>query len=495
MSCFCYTKKFLTKIRSIRFRRITASNLRARRKLSLKFSSIGFDRKATKHSVTKGDSLENREAERKQGYMEFIKGRVSLFSFTVEKKWALPIFVGSLVFAFLLLTALNMGVLASLSTLNAVLFSRQSVDGRSSPVFVENKLSPASPPPPPTIFVPRLAYLVSGSKGDLDRLWRTLQALYHPRNLYVVHLDLESPRAEREELAGRVSNHSLFSQVRNVHVIAKANMVTYRGPTMVANTLHACAILLRKSRDWDWFINLSASDYPLVTQDDLLFTFSTLPRNLNFVEHTSRLGWKENQRAKPLIVDPGLYRTAKSDVFWVSPRREMPNAFKLFTGSAWMALSRDFVEFVVGGWDNLPRILLMYYTNFLSSPEGYFQTVICNSPEFNATVVNHDLHYISWDVPPKQHPHVLSTNDTSRMIGSNAPFARKFGKDDPVLDVIDAELLRRSRGAFTPGAWCSGDCSAVGDAGKIKPGPGSLRLAQLMNRVVQSNAFKRNQCR
>jgi hypothetical protein len=38
---------------------------------------------------------------------------------------------------------------------------------------------------------------------------------------------------------------------------------------MVANTLHAAAILLKECGDWDWFINLSASDYPLVTQDGL----------------------------------------------------------------------------------------------------------------------------------------------------------------------------------------------------------------------------------
>jgi len=36
---------------------------------------------------------------------------------------------------------------------------------------------------------------------------------------------------------------------------------------MVANTLHAAAVLLNQAGDWDWFINLSASDYPLVTQD------------------------------------------------------------------------------------------------------------------------------------------------------------------------------------------------------------------------------------
>ncbi|XP_074574994.1 beta-glucuronosyltransferase GlcAT14A-like [Curcuma longa] len=346
--------------------------------------------------------------------------------------------------------------------------------------------------------VPRLAYLVSGSNGDLDRMWRALRALYHPRNVYVVHLDREAPASERQALAARVANDSLFAAVGNVIVIEKANMVTYRGPTMVANTLHACALLLKQSNDWDWFINLSASDYPLVTQDDLLHAFSTLPRNISFVEHTSQLAWKEEQRAKPVIVDPGLYLNKKTDVFWASQKRDLPTAFKLFTGSAWVALSREFVEFCVWGWDNLPRILLMYYTNFISSPEGYFQTAICNAPEFAGTVANHDLHYIRWDVPPKQHPHLLTEEDMPSMVGSNAPFARKFPRDDPVLDRIDQELLGRGNGNLVvPGGWCAGDppCSEVGDAAALRPGKGAERVAQLMDAIVRSEKFAQSQCR
>ncbi|MCI11690.1 xylosyltransferase 1-like, partial [Trifolium medium] len=30
----------------------------------------------------------------------------------------------------------------------------------------------------------------------------------------------------------------------------------------------------------------------------------------------------------------------------------------------------------LGTWDNFPRIVLMYYANFLSSPERYFHTII-----------------------------------------------------------------------------------------------------------------------
>lgn len=419
-------------------------------------------------------------------------------SFNMEKKWVFPLAISSLICMFLLATSFNMGLLSSLHPINSIfsIFSPGLSTNQTNPVFAEEKVG-QSPPPSTTPNIPRFAYLISGSRGDLEKLWRTLQVLYHPLNQYVVHLDLESPAEERLDLAARVEKDPIFSKVGNVHMITKANMVTYRGPTMVANTLHACAILLKRSKNWDWFINLSASDYPLVTQDDLLYTFLGLDRNLNFIEHTSRLGWKENQRAMPLIVDPGLHMTTKSEIFWVSPRRTLPTAFKLFTGSAWMVLSRSFVEYCIWGWDNLPRTLLMYYANFVSSPEGYFQTVICNAPEYAKTTVNHDLHFISWDNPPKQHPHTLTINDTSRMIGSSAAFARKFRQDDPSLDKIDKDLLGRKKGGFTPGGWCSGNppCSKVGDPTKLKPGPGAQRLRLLVSRLLLSARYGQNQCK
>ncbi|KAI4388292.1 hypothetical protein MLD38_000635 [Melastoma candidum] len=393
----------------------------------------------------------------------------------LEKKWVFPLVVSSLLCVFLLATSFNLGLVSSLRSIDNVfsLFNSQMSTNGSTISYVDSKVSTYGMASPAT-GIPRFAYLVSGSKGDLDKLRRTLRALYHPRNQYVVHLDLESPAKERLELVSRVENDPLFAKVGNVHVITKSNMVTYRGPTMVANTLHACAILLKKSKDWDWFINLSASDYPLVTQDDLMYAFSNLRRDLNFIEHTSQLGWKADKRAMPLIVDPGLYMSKKSDIFWVSPRRALPTAFKLFSGSAWMILSRSFVEYCIWGWDNLPRVMLMYYANFVSSPEGYFQTVICNSPEFRTTALNHDMHYIAWDNPPKQHPRTLTLNEAKKMINSGAPFARKFTRDSPVLDMIDKELLGRGNESFPTGGWCSGEpeCSEVGNTEELRPVPG-----------------------
>ncbi|TVU22758.1 hypothetical protein EJB05_32476, partial [Eragrostis curvula] len=441
---------------------------------------------------------------------------MSSAAWLVDSRWAVSAALSLLLF---LAVALAVTTFSSSSAyISASSFFSFAPAGNQQADFVEAHVqvtqpsTPATPPPPPPgAGVPRLAYLVSGSKGDLDRLWRALHALYHPRNQYVVHLDREAPVGERMELAARVANSTVFRRAGNVHVIRRANMVTYRGPTMVANTLHACAVLLRRGKEWDWFINLSASDYPLMTQDDILHVFSTLPRNVNFVEHTGYLGWKEGQRAKPMIVDPGLYRSTKQDIFWVSQKRELPTAFKLFTGSAWVGLTRDFVEYCVWGWDNLPRTLLMYYANFVSSPEGYFQTVLCNAPRFVSTVANHDLHHIQWDVPPRQHPHALALADLPRMVDSGAPFARKFPRDDPVLDAIDDHLLGRpssngngngtataaTMAAFVPGGWCGGDaaCREVDNDWVLRPGPGAERLQRLMDRVVRSEAFPNSQCK
>ncbi|TMW91684.1 hypothetical protein EJD97_014036 [Solanum chilense] len=408
---------------------------------------------------------------------------------TIKKtKWMVPLAIALLVSFFL--------IIFTLSTKTP--FQKSSIKAKV-PIFVESKLHIPSTRTISTI--PKLAYLISGSSGDGESLKRTLKALYHPLNQYVVHLDLEAPADERLELVNFVKREPLFVEVGNVRVVVRSNLVTYRGPTMVSNTLHAAAILLKEGGEWDWFINLSASDYPLVTQDDLLHTFSTVPRELNFIEHTSDIGWKEYHRARPVIIDSGLYSLNKSDLFWIPQKRSMPTAFKLFTGSAWTMLSRPFMEYLLWGWDNLPRIVLMYYTNFLSTPEGYFHTVICNAEEFRNTTVNHDLHFISWDNPPKQHPHVLTLKDYKSMVDSNASFARKFRRNEPVLDKIDSELLGRKVDGFVPGSWFDGgDSNAtisqyiLRNITSLRPGPGAQRMKSLISSLLSDKDFSSKHC-
>lgn len=171
-------------------------------------------------------------------------------------------------------------------------------------------------------------------------------------------------------------------------------------------------------------------------------------------------------------------------------------------GSSFVVLSRSFLEFCIWGWDNLPRTLLMYYTNFISSSEGYFHTVICNSRDFQNTTVNHDLRFVMWDDPPRPAPINLTSANFDQMVESGAPFAYNFIKDEQVLDIIDLELLKRSGSRFTPGGWCVGNsdfamdlCSVHEKPNVIRPSTSSKRLERLLLKLLDPKNFKSGQCK
>ncbi|KAF5736674.1 glycosyltransferase family 14 family protein [Tripterygium wilfordii] len=344
-----------------------------------------------------------------------------------------------------------------------------------------------------------VAYLVSGSAGDAGRILRLLYATYHPKNFYLLHLDRFASQTERDSLAVTVQSVPIFRAAQNVNVIGKADFAYPTGSSSISATLHGASILLRLSANWEWFIPLSASDYPLITQDDLLHILSYLPKDMNFVNHTSYIGWRESRKLKPIIVDPGLYLSEKTQMFYATQKRELPHAFRLFSGSSHAILSRNFVEFCIIGTDNLPRTLLMYLSNMPSSLPNYFPTILCNSRQFNRTVVNDNLLYVARDEPFRKEFRPLNSTEFDVMIQSAAAFARGFHFDDPVLDRIDQEILGRSPGQVVPGGWCLGEsedniCAVWGDADVLRPGPGASRLEKRIVRLLTNGEFRSHQC-
>ncbi|CAA6671141.1 unnamed protein product [Spirodela intermedia] len=351
-------------------------------------------------------------------------------------------------------------------------------------------------------FPPAFAYLISGTGGESKRMLRLLKAVYHPRNKYLLYMDAVSSEEERTALAVCVRLEKVFRVFRNVHMVGKSYAVDSTGPSSLAATLHGAAVLLKMGGEWDWFVTLSSSDYPIVTQDDLLHTFTDLPRDLNFVDHTSDLGWKRYHRFERITVDPNLYMGNNSKPFIAKESRRSPDAFTIFTGSPWVILSRSFVEYCVHGWENLPRQLLMYAANVPFPLEFYFHTVLCNSPQFRNTTVNGDLRFFVWDNPPKEEPLLLNMTHFRRIVRSGAAFARRFAEDDVVLRNLDRKVLRRSSAAgrwrCTEGAAEAAEkaqCGSWGDIGAVEPGPSGRRLKSSVAGLVAEERRRSDQCR
>ncbi|XVF09442.1 hypothetical protein REPUB_Repub07fG0092900 [Reevesia pubescens] len=368
---------------------------------------------------------------------------------------------------------------------------------RDPTLFPNRPIFPTEIPSGPT--PPSIAYLISGSAGDSARILRLLFASYHPRNHYLLHLDLSAPQTERDRLAITVQSVSIFKAAQNVDIIGKADYSYPRGSSTISSTLHGASILLRLASNWDWFISINAGDYPLVTQDDLLHILSYMPKDLNFVNHTSYIGWKESKRLKPIIVDTGLYLLEKHEIFYATQKRELPNAFRLFLGSSFTMLTRSFIEFCILGTDNLPRTLLMYFANTPYSFTNYFPTVLCNSDQFKSTVINHNLQYVAFNKSSTKKPPPMNSAEFDAMIQSGAAFGTQFQFDDPVLDRIDLEILKRSFGKVVPGGWCLGEpgndtCSVWGNADILRPSPGARRLEKRIVKVLSNDKFRSQQC-
>lgn len=181
-------------------------------------------------------------------------------------------------------------------------------------------------------YPPAFAYYISGGRGHKDRILRLLLAVYHPRNRYLLHLGADASDEERRLLASAVKSVPAIRAFGNVDVVGKPDRLTYMGSSNIAATLRAASILLRVDSGWNWFITLSSMDYPLITQDDLSHVFSSVRRDLNFIDHTSDLGWKESQRVHPIVVDPGIYLARRSQIFHATEKRPTPDGFKFFTG-------------------------------------------------------------------------------------------------------------------------------------------------------------------
>lgn len=123
---------------------------------------------------------------------------------------------------------------------------------------------------------PVLAYRIIGSKGENKRILRLLNAIYHPRNQYLLQLDSSSNDQERTELALATRSRRVFREFGNVNVVGRGYGVTPMGASGLGAVLHAAALLMRICADWDWFIPLTTSDYPILTQDGMVLTFNII---------------------------------------------------------------------------------------------------------------------------------------------------------------------------------------------------------------------------
>lgn len=317
-----------------------------------------------------------------------------------------------------------------------------------------------------------IAYFLQVSPANVRLLPRLVRAVYHPANVYAVHFDVKISAADMQaatEGMAAVVDDGGGSQQRpatattstegsttrpalppNIHLMER-RPITYRGVTTVLNTLDGMELLTTRGGHWDYFINLSAADYPLLgvrAVRRLLGRPDVRRREANFLTFHPVESWAAatTSRFSRMTLDLGLtapagaaapqaLATGASDgptgtasittasaatgasasSVWDASKRGATLDAPLFRtgvdnpllasrrgplakGGAWMILTRSFVTHALTSSD--ARRALLTVSNGLSASEHFFPTLLVASPVYRSTIVPHGMRAVYWDALP-----------------------------------------------------------------------------------------------
>lgn len=300
----------------------------------------------------------------------------------------------------------------------------------------------------------KLAFFVQASNASISHVPRLLKAIYHRRNTYVLHFDA------RVDYIRRVRTVQLLKEeeiVRHGNVlIMDSEPVSYAGVSMLVNTINAISMLLRASESWDYFINLSGHDYPLVSADnmrELLGMSPFMEQKLNLLQTQKAdkdLNWFFTRRVRRMHVDTALWRTVGGNVTMNGELIEVNATHPVKKGrivktEGWVILHRTFCKFAVES--AAARRLLLSFATVRAADELFFGTLLTASREFCDKVVWDGLRFVLWGMNGENwsRPAFLDEVDEKevrdKVAMSGALFARKFREaESDLMRFVDTRI-------------------------------------------------------
>ncbi|KAL0822523.1 hypothetical protein ABMA28_004572 [Loxostege sticticalis] len=228
----------------------------------------------------------------------------------------------------------------------------------------------------------RIIFLLTLNGRALRQVNRLINALYRSNHYFYIHVD------KRQDYLHRKLS-TLQSKFPNIKLAKRRFSTIWGGASLLKMLLASMRDILTLDWEWDFVINLSESDYPIKSIEDLE-NFLAANKGLNFVKSHGR----EVQR---FIKKQGLDKTfiECETHMWRVGDRKLPRGIVIDGGSDWIALSPKFVAYVVGKHDELLTGLDAIFQHTLLPAESFFHTVLRNS-KFCNTYVDNNLHVTNW---------------------------------------------------------------------------------------------------
>mmetsp|Transcript_1095 Transcript_1095/g.2287 ORF Transcript_1095/g.2287 Transcript_1095/m.2287 type:complete len:495 (+) Transcript_1095:83-1567(+) len=235
------------------------------------------------------------------------------------------------------------------------------------------------------------------------------------------------------------------------------------------------------SQSWDVFVNLSGDTLPVITAERIsqLFEPQNGPLgNTNFVTSascvtgllpTSIYDFPKHSMKRGHYFQKNIPTTLSYVDSATGKWREDVNT-PIYFGSQWMALTHDFVEYVIRSMDHpngLGNVLkeTLIETGVLMTDETFFATMLMNSPAFKDTIPQ-----LNEDGALESYPSMHSLR--YERMDENAPNAwGKYTSSDPLYDIptkfgkaTDGEGPAKAWGPYFLGTY---DLGSIRDSGAL----------------------------
>ncbi|XP_054984920.1 N-acetyllactosaminide beta-1,6-N-acetylglucosaminyl-transferase isoform X3 [Sorex araneus] len=291
-----------------------------------------------------------------------------------------------------------------------------------------------------------LAFILTVHKdfGTFERLFR---AVYMPQNVYCVHVD------ERAAPAYKAAVARLLRCFPNAFLASRAESVVYGGYSRLQADVNCLRDLAGSAVRWRYVLNTCGQDFPLKT-------------NLEIVRHLKAF---RGRNITPGVLPPAhaVGRTkfvhreqlgpGSASVIRTEARKTPPpHNLTIYFGSAYVALTREFVSFVLG--DPRARDLLLWSRDTYS-PDEHFWVTLNRIPGVPGAMPNAswagNLRAIKWNDMEDQHGGchghyvhgicIYGPGDLPWLMNSQSLFANKFELSTYPLTLECLELQLRQR--------------------------------------------------
>ena len=221
---------------------------------------------------------------------------------------------------------------------------------------------------------------------NAEQVFRLLRAIYHPENIYCIHIDKKSK--ENFHIAIR----SMVKCFDNVFLSTKFENIVYGGFSRLQADINCLKDLVslnnltknvrhenlidKKLINWKYAFNLVGTEFPLRTNSELIKIIEMYngSNEIELVKIDSFLNRVEYE----WIEDNNSNKIFKTNF----KKREPPHGFKIFKGYSSYLISRDFANYAV--FDKKVQDFLKWSQNTYSPDEIFWSTVHFNTKFFSS---------------------------------------------------------------------------------------------------------------